>query len=87
MDNSVAARRNPAYSMPILKQVVTGVVALKSKRGKTGRRALLGAENRSDSGPPEKAGFVVLATGKGLGRCCRCPPGRYTHLLIALNRI
>jgi hypothetical protein len=33
MDNTVAARRDPAYSMPILKQAVTDVVALKSKRG------------------------------------------------------
>ncbi|MBN1219227.1 MAG: hypothetical protein JXM69_09895 [Anaerolineae bacterium] len=33
MDNTVAARGNPAHSMPILKQVVTGAIALKSKRG------------------------------------------------------
>jgi len=33
MDNTVAARRNPAHSMPILKQAVTGVITLKSKRG------------------------------------------------------
>jgi hypothetical protein len=33
MDNTVAARRDPAHSMPILKQVGTGAVALKSKRG------------------------------------------------------
>jgi hypothetical protein len=33
MDNTVAARRNPAHSMPILKQVGTGAVALKGKRG------------------------------------------------------
>jgi hypothetical protein len=33
MDNAVAARREPAYSMPILKQAVANVVALKSKRG------------------------------------------------------
>ena len=36
MDNTVAARRNPAHSMPILKQAVTGAVALKSKRGEAG---------------------------------------------------
>jgi len=33
MDNTVAARRNPAHSMPILKQAVTGAITLKSKRG------------------------------------------------------
>jgi len=33
MDNTVAAQGNPAHSMPILKQAVTGVVTLKSKRG------------------------------------------------------
>ncbi|MBN1993736.1 MAG: hypothetical protein JW953_13625 [Anaerolineae bacterium] len=33
MDNTVAARREPAYSMPILKQAVTNAVTLKSKRG------------------------------------------------------
>ncbi len=33
MDNTVAARGNPAHSMPILKQVVTPAIALKSKRG------------------------------------------------------
>ncbi len=32
MDNTVAARRNPAHSMPILKQAVTRAVTLKSKR-------------------------------------------------------
>ena len=36
MDNTVAARRDPAHSMPILKQSVTGAVALKSKRGEAG---------------------------------------------------
>jgi hypothetical protein len=36
MDNTVAARRNPAHSMPILKQAVTGAIALKSKRGEAG---------------------------------------------------
>jgi hypothetical protein len=36
MDNTVAARRNPAHSMPILKQVVAGAIALKSKRGEAG---------------------------------------------------
>ena len=34
MDNTVAARRNPAYTMPVLKQVVTRATALTSKRGK-----------------------------------------------------
>ncbi len=33
MDNTVAARRYPAHSMPILKQAVTGAVSLKGKRG------------------------------------------------------
>lgn len=33
MDNTVAARRNPAHSMPILKQAITAAIALKSKRG------------------------------------------------------
>jgi hypothetical protein len=33
MDNTVAARRSPAYSMPILKQAVAGAITLKSKRG------------------------------------------------------
>lgn len=41
MDNTVAARRNPAHSMPILKQAVTGTVALKSKRGEAGEVAPL----------------------------------------------
>ena len=36
MDNTVAARRDPAHSMPILKQAVTGAIALKSKRGEAG---------------------------------------------------
>jgi hypothetical protein len=39
MDNAVAARRNPAHSMPILKQAVTSVVALKSKRGEAAKVA------------------------------------------------
>ena len=33
MDNTVAARLDPAHSMPILKQAVTHAVSLKSKRG------------------------------------------------------
>lgn len=33
MDNTVAAQRDPAHSMPILKQVVSRALALKSKRG------------------------------------------------------
>jgi len=33
MNNTVAARHNPAHSMPILKQAVSGAIALKSKRG------------------------------------------------------
>lgn len=36
MDNTVAARRDPAHSMPILKQAVSGAIALKSKRGEVG---------------------------------------------------
>jgi hypothetical protein len=49
MDNTVAARRNPAHSMPILKQVVTDVIALKSKRGEAGEIAstLLAQLNQS----------------------------------------
>jgi hypothetical protein len=39
MDNTVAARRDPAHSMPILKQAVTGAIALKSKRGEAGEVA------------------------------------------------
>ncbi len=35
MDNIVAARRNPAHSMPILKQAVTAAVALKSECGES----------------------------------------------------
>lgn len=33
MDNTVAARRGPEISMPVLKQVVTRATAIKSKRG------------------------------------------------------
>jgi hypothetical protein len=33
MNNTVAARREPTHTMPILKKVVSGPVALKSKRG------------------------------------------------------
>ena len=33
MDNTIAARQNPALSMPILKQVVSGATTVKSKRG------------------------------------------------------
>ncbi len=36
MNNTVAARRNPAHSMPILKQAVTSAITLKSKRGEAG---------------------------------------------------
>ena len=36
MDNTVAARRDPAHSMPILKQAVTGAIALSGKRGEAG---------------------------------------------------
>ncbi len=36
MDNTVAARREPAHSMPILKQTVANAIALKSKRGEAG---------------------------------------------------
>ncbi len=39
MDNTVAARRNPAHSMPILKQAVTGAITLKSKRSEAGEVA------------------------------------------------
>ncbi len=39
MDNTVAARRNPAHSMPILKQAVSGAITLKSKRGEAGEVA------------------------------------------------
>lgn len=49
MDNTVAARRDPAYSMPILKQAVAGVVALKGKRGEAAEVAstLLSPLNQS----------------------------------------
>jgi hypothetical protein len=33
MDNTVAARRNPEFSLPVLHQVVSGATTLKSKRG------------------------------------------------------
>ncbi len=36
MDNTVAARRNPAHSMPILKQVAINAITLKSKRSEAG---------------------------------------------------
>ncbi|MCK6624678.1 MAG: hypothetical protein L6R45_05825 [Anaerolineae bacterium] len=36
MDNTVAAQRDPAHSMPILKQAVSSVIVLKSKRGEAG---------------------------------------------------
>jgi hypothetical protein len=39
MDNTVAARGDPAHTMPILKQAVSGVIALKSKRGQAGEIA------------------------------------------------
>jgi hypothetical protein len=39
MDNTVAARRGPEISMPILKQVVTRATAIKSKRGEAGQVA------------------------------------------------
>jgi hypothetical protein len=47
-DNTVAARRNPVHSMPILKQAVTGVITLKSKRGEAAQVAstLLSRLNR-----------------------------------------
>jgi hypothetical protein len=48
MDNTVAARRNPAHSMPILKQAVTGAITLKSKRSEAAQvaSALLSQLNR-----------------------------------------
>jgi hypothetical protein len=39
MDNTVAARRDPAHSMPILKRAVTNAHALKSQRGEAGEIA------------------------------------------------
>jgi hypothetical protein len=43
MDNAVAARREPSYSMPILGATITATTAVQSKRGETGEvaRALL----------------------------------------------
>ncbi len=41
MDNTIAARRNPAHSVPILKQTVTAAVTFKSKRGEGGEVAPL----------------------------------------------
>ena len=43
MDNAVAARREPSYSMPILRATITGTTAVQSKRGEAGEvaRALL----------------------------------------------
>jgi hypothetical protein len=51
MDNTVAAQRDPAHSMPILKQTVSAAVALKSKRGEAGDvapRLLSWFENPTD---------------------------------------
>ena len=39
MDNTVAARRDPGFSMPILRQVAMGAKTIQSKRGET-RRAV-----------------------------------------------
>lgn len=43
MDNTVAAQREPQYTMPILRQTVMGAHTIQSKRGESGRvaRALL----------------------------------------------
>jgi hypothetical protein len=43
MDNTVAARREPNYSMPILRAAVVNATAIKSKRGEASRvaRAIL----------------------------------------------
>ena len=43
MDNAVAARRDPSYSMPILRATITATAAVQSKRGEAGEvaRALL----------------------------------------------
>ena len=43
MDNTVAAQREPQYTMPILRQAVMGAHSIQSKRGESGRvaRALL----------------------------------------------
>ena len=37
MDNTVAARREPTFTMPILKQVAMGANAIASKRGEAKR--------------------------------------------------
>ena len=39
MDNTVAARREPCYSMPILREAVIGARVVQSKRGEAGRAA------------------------------------------------
>jgi hypothetical protein len=43
MDNAIAARREPSYSMPILRAAITAASAVRSKRGEAGAvaRALL----------------------------------------------
>ena len=43
MDNAVAARREPSYSMPILRATIAAATAVRSKRGEAGAvaRALL----------------------------------------------
>lgn len=43
MDNTVAARREPEYSMPILREAVLGARCIHSKRGEASRvaRAIL----------------------------------------------
>lgn len=48
MDNAVAARREPSYSMPILRATITAATAVQSKRGEADAvaRALLRRMNR-----------------------------------------
>jgi hypothetical protein len=56
MDNTVAARRDPAHSMPILKQVASHAITLKSKRGEAGEVAalLLARLNQTSNHSPSK---------------------------------
>jgi hypothetical protein len=39
MDNTVAARREPGFSMPILREAVLGATCIQSKRGEASRVA------------------------------------------------
>ena len=52
MNNTIAARRNPELSLPILKQLVSGAITVKSKRGEAAEMAVhllkLGSQDGSE---------------------------------------